>query len=323
MRIIRFMAALAVTCSLWPSLLWAQSETTHWTMVVPTVPGGGLDLYARILASEFTKMGQLMVVENRPGGASNIGTNYVAKSAPSDRLLLMTGSAYAIFAAISKSQLSFDPDKDLAPLAYLGAQPFVIGVNAELPVKNLQELISLAKKPDSNLTYASCGYLTAQHLAGELLKSMAGVDLLHVPYAGCTPAATDVAGGQVQIGIIPFTAARAFMDSGRMRPLAQTGTKRLPLMPDIPTVSESGLPGYAVDQWWGVFAAANTPRETLEHLNADMRKVVGMADVNKTLLAQGIEPVVMTPDEFTIFLHADIERWSKLAAERGLKPGKL
>lgn len=320
MKIASFVVALATTWVLCPNIASAQSDKAPWTMVVPTVPGGGLDLYARILANEFTKKGQLMIVENRPGGSSNIGTNYVAKSAPSDRLLLMTGSAYAIFAAISKSILSYDPLKDLIPLAYLGTQPFVIGVNADFPAKDLQTLIGLAKKPGSNLSFAHCGYLTAQHLAGELLKSMASVELVPVPYRGCTPAAADVAGGQVPIGIIPFGAARSFMDSGRMRPLAQTGAKRLPLMPDIPTVDESGFRGYAVDQWWGLFAAANTPRETLDKLNADIKSVVEMESVNKQLVDQGIDPVIMAHDDFAKFLNDDIDRWSKLAKARNLKP---
>jgi tripartite-type tricarboxylate transporter receptor subunit TctC len=157
-------------------------------------------------------------------------------------------------------------------------------------------------------------------LAGELLKSMANVELVPVPYRGCTPAAADVAGGQVPIGIIPYGTARSFMDSGRMRPLVQTGAKRLSLMPDIPTAAESGFPGYAVDQWWGLFAAAKTPRDTLDKLNADIKSVVEMESVNKQLVDQGISPVLMAHDEFTKFLNDDIERWSKLAKARDLKP---
>ena len=230
-------------------------------LVVPTLPGGGIDTYARILAKEFADLGQPMIVDNRPGGGTNIGTNYVAKSAPNGRTLLITVNTYTINAAVSKS-LPFDPLKDLLPVTFLGSQPFVIGVNADLPVQDLDQLIALSKKPDSKLAYSSCGNLTAQHLAGELLKSMTGANMLHVPYRGCAPAIADVAGGQVQISISPITTTVPFIDAGKIRPIALTSAKRSPLLPNVPTADEAGLKGYSADQWWGLFCSSeNVPRE--------------------------------------------------------------
>jgi tripartite-type tricarboxylate transporter receptor subunit TctC len=288
------------------------------TLVAPTTPGGGIDTYARILAKEFTDKGQTAIVENRPGGGTNIGTNYVVRSEPNGKTVLITVNTLTINAAVSKS-LPFDPVKDLLPVAYLGSQPFVIGVNPDVPAKNLMELIDLLKKPGSQLTYSSCGQLTAQHLAGELLKSMTGGNMLHVPYRGCAPAIADVAGGQIQVSISPVTTTVPFVDAGKIRPLALTGAKRSPLLPNIPTADEAGLKGYVADQWWGLFVPAKTPRDVVDRLNADVAMILGNQDVVKKLMIQGIEPTVSSPEEFGKIFREDIERWTKLARSIGLQ----
>jgi tripartite-type tricarboxylate transporter receptor subunit TctC len=296
----------------------AQSSSQQMTLVAPTTPGGGIDTYARILAKEFTDKGQTTIVENRPGGGTNIGTNYVVRSEPNGKTVLITVNTLTINAAVSKS-LPFDPMKDLLPVAYLGSQPFVIGVNPDVPAKNLMELIELLKKPGSQLTYSSCGQLTAQHLAGELLKSMTGGNMLHVPYRGCAPAIADVAGGQIQVSISPVTTTVPFVDAGKIRPLALTGAKRSPLLPNVPTAAEAGLQGYVADQWWGLFVPAKTPRSVVDRLNADVAMILGNQDVVKKLMIQGIEPTVSSPEEFGKIFREDIERWTKLARSIGLQ----
>lgn len=314
----QYLLLSAVICAVAASPVRAQPSSQPMTLVVPTTPGGGIDTYARILAKEFTDMGQTTIVENRPGGGTNIGTNYVVRSEPNGKMVLITVNTLTINAAVSKS-LPFDPVKDLMPVAYLGSQPFVIGVNTDVPAKNLMELIALLKKPGSQLSYASCGQLTAQHLAGELLKSMTGGSMLHVPYRGCAPAIADVAGGQVQVSISPVTTTVPFVDAGKIRPLALTGAKRSPLLPNVPTADEAGLKGYVADQWWGLFVPAKTPRDVIDRLNTEVAKIIGNPEVVKKLGVQGIEPTVSTPDEFGKLVHDDIERWTTLARSIGLQ----
>jgi tripartite-type tricarboxylate transporter receptor subunit TctC len=309
-----FVMATALSCvlTIGATRLPAQvSSGGPVVLVVPSAAGGGIDIYGRILAKEFTELGQSMIVENRPGGGTTIGTNYVAKSPPNGRILLLTTNTYTINVAVSKS-LPFDA-KELTPVTYLGSQPFIIGVNADLPVRSLDELIALAKRPDSKLAFSSCGNLSAQHLTGELLKFRTGAAMVHIPYRGCAPAIADLAGGQVAVGISPITAAMPFIDAGRVRPLALTSAKRSALLPDVPTVEESGLKDFRVDQWWGLFVPAGTASEIIDALIATVGKIIANPEVVKKLAVQGIEPTVSTPEQFAQIVNSDLDQWSKLA----------
>ncbi len=288
-------------------------------IIVPTTPGGGMDFYARLLAQELAPLlEQPVMVENRPGASNNIGSDYVAKSAPDGLTFLLNVNVYAISAAVYKS-LPYDPLKDLIPVTVLGTAPFVIAVNANLPVRNLAQLVALSKTPGSNLAYASCNNGSPQHLAGELFKSMTGADMLHVPYKGCGPAITDVATGQVQLSFNTLSATMPFVLSGKVRILSLTTKKRSTLAPKVPTAEESGLAGYDVDQWFGLFAPAKTPREIIDRLNASIAKVLDRGEFAKKLAVQGIEPVHGTPEEFDQLLRSDIARWDKLAKAINLK----
>lgn len=309
----RYPLVVAVLCC---SLVASAATAQTLTFVAPTTPGGGIDTYARMLAKEFTNLGQPAIVENRAGGGTVVGTEYVVRSEPNGRTVLITVNTLSIDAAVSKS-LPFDPVQDLSPVAYLGSEPFVIGVNKDVPAKTLMELIALLKQPNQ-ISYASCGQLTAQHLAGELLKWRVGGNMLHVPYRGCAPAIADVAGGHVQVSISPVTTTLPFVDSGKIRPLAVTGPKRSPLLPDVPTAEEAGLKDYLADEWYGLFVAAGTPAGIVDRLNADVAKIVRDPDVVKTLKTQGIEPMSGSSAEFKIMFREDIDRWTKLAKAIGL-----
>lgn len=288
-------------------------------IIVPTTPGGGMDFYGRLLAQELAPLlEQPLMVENRPGASNNIGSDYVAKSAPDGFTLLLNVNVYAISAAVYKS-LPYDPLKDLIPVTILGTAPFVIVVNASLPVRDLAQLVALSKTPGSNLAYASCNNGSPQHLAGELFKSMTGAEMLHVPYKGCAPAITDVIGGRVQVSFNVLSTTMPHVLSGKVRVLSLTTKKRSLLAPNLPTAEESGLAGYDVNQWFGLFAPAKTPREIIDRLNASIAKALDREEVVKKLVAQGIEPAHGTPEEFDQLLRSDIARWGKLAKLINLK----
>jgi tripartite-type tricarboxylate transporter receptor subunit TctC len=307
--------AMALAAALLSSVVPAHAQVAAARpirLIAPTTPGGGIDIYARLLAQELAPMLGPIIVENRPGAGTNIGTDHVAKSAPDGRTVLITVNTFAINAAVLKT-LPFDPLKDLIPVTLLGTQPFVIGVTADLPVRDIAQLVALSKTPGSKIAYTSCGNGTAQHLGGELFKAMTGADMVHIPYKGCAPAIADVAGGQAQVSISPITTTVPHVQSGRIRALALTTEKRSPLLPGVPSAKEAGLGGYHADQWWGLFVPANTPREIIDRLNASVAKVLATDEVVKKLLAQGIEPARGTPEEFAKLLHSDIERWGKLA----------
>jgi tripartite-type tricarboxylate transporter receptor subunit TctC len=288
-------------------------------IIAPYAPGGGVDVYARVLAQELTTiLGQPVQVENKPGASGNIGADYVAKSAPDGRTFMLNTNAYVINASVYKN-LPYDPVKDLVPLSILGTVPLVIGVNAALPAKDLAELVALTKVKDSKFAFSSCGNGTSQHLAGELFKSMTGADMVHVPYKGCAPAIADVAAGQVQVAFSPVSTTLPHVQAGRVRALSLTTKNRSSLAPGIPSAEESGLRGYHVDQWFGLFAPGKTPREAIDRMNAALGKALGRDEVAKKLIAQGIEPSQSTHEEAVRLVRSDIERWGKLARELNLK----
>lgn len=313
-------AALAIAALMAPPVAaQTQNDPKAIWIIAPYAPGGGVDVYARLLAQELAPLlGQPVSVENRPGASGNIGADYVAKSVPDGRVLMLNTNAYAINASVNKN-LPFDPVKDLLPMTVLGTVPLVIAVNAALPVQTLQQLVALSKTKDAKLAYSSCGNGTSQHLAGELFKVMTGADIVHIPYKGCAPAIADVAAGQVQVAFSPVSTTLPHAKSGRIRALSLTTRNRSSLAPTWPSAEESGLAGFHVDQWFGMFAPAKTPRPVVDRLNAAIVKALAREDFVKKLFVQGIEPAHGTPEEFAQLLRSDIERWGKLARDIGLK----
>jgi tripartite-type tricarboxylate transporter receptor subunit TctC len=288
------------------------------TIVVPYATGGGVDFYARLLAQELTQhLGQNVIVENRPGGGGHIGADYVAKSAPDGRTFMLNTNAYVISAVLYK-KLNYDAVNDLVPVTTLGDAPLVIAVTAGLPVRDLAELVALSRTKGSKIAYGSCGTGTNQHLGGELFKAMTGADILHVPYKGCGPAAVDLAGGQVQVAITSFAATVPYVKASKVRNLSNTMTKRSKVAPDLPSAAEAGVPGYDVNQWYGLFAPAKTPREVIARVNAGVAKAVANEEMVKKLLVGGIEPAHGTPEEFRQVVRDDFQRWGKLVKDMNI-----
>lgn len=287
--------------------------------VVPWPPGGGADAMTRLLAPSLSEvLGQNVIVDNRPGAAGNIGTSVGLQSAPDGYTIIF---AYSGTVAINPSLYSRMPfsAKDYAPVTWLSQVPQIVVVHPSLPVRNIKELIALAKARPGELTYASSGSGAFNHLAGELFKMMAGVKILHVPYKGGGPASLALLSGEVSMilgepaGVLPHIRA------GKLRGLAVTTARPSPSMPELPTVTATGLPGYEVISWNGVLAPAGTPPDIVAKLNAALVKVVRSPQLRKRLLASGFEPVGSTPEEFGAHIQAEIAKWAKVVKATGMK----
>ena len=288
------------------------------TIVVTFPPGGGTDLLARrIGASLQAQLGQAVVVENRPGASGNIGARLVAEAPPDGYTLLMVNSSFAINPGVYRN-LGFSPKQDFAAVINVAFVPSVFVVPAGSPLHTLDDALAAAL-PGKPLPFASCGNGTPQHLAGEMLARATGAVLQQVPYKGCGPALTDVAAGQVAMGVVTASSAAPLIAAGKLRALAVTSPKRSPLMPTVPTVAEQGVAGYALDQWHGLLAPAATPRAVIEKLNAAVAKIVSQPDTQAALRGQGFAPASSTPREFQSMIHADIDRYTALTASIGLR----
>jgi tripartite-type tricarboxylate transporter receptor subunit TctC len=287
-------------------------------MVVPFTPGGTTDILARTVGQKMGEAwGQLVVVDNRPGAGGNIGSELVAKSAPDGYTLLMgTISTHAINASLYK-RLPFDPTRDFAPVSRVGTLPNILIVHPSVPVKSVKELIELAKSKPGDLNFASSGVGTSLHLSGELFNSMAGVKLVHVPYKGSSPALADLLGGQVKIMFDNLPTALPHVKAGKLRPLAVTGTKRAAVLPEVPTVIESGLPGFEVTSWFAVFAPAKTAKDIITKLNGEIVKILNSADVKEKLTQLGVDAAPTTPEELAAFAKAETEKWGKVVKATG------
>ena len=279
-------------------------------IVVPFPPGGGVDITTRLIASKLS-WGQQVVVENRAGAGSVIGTEVVARSAPDGYTLLMTAPPFTTNAALVP-RLPFDPLRDFAPVTLAITSPLIVVVHPSLPVNSIDELIALAKARPGQLSYGSSGNGGPQHLAVEMFKSMAKIDLVHVPYKGSAPLANDLSGGHVLLGFGDPLAMLALVKQGRLRALAVTGSKRLSFMPDLPTVAES-LPGYEAGTWTGLLGPAGTPSSVIESLSADIARVLNMPEIKDKLASQGTVVVADGPAAFGRFINSEIEKVRNLA----------
>lgn len=296
----------------------ASYPTHPITIVVTFPPGGGTDLLARRLgASLQEQFGQPVVVENRPGASGNIGARIVAESPPDGYTLLMVNSSFAINPGVYRN-LGFAPKRDFAAVINVAFVPSVFVVPAASVLRNLDDALTAAR-PDRPLPFASCGNGTPQHLAGEMLARATGASLQHVPYKGCGPALTDVMAGQVGVGIVTASSAAPLIAAGKLRALAVTSPQRSPLLPEVPTVAEQGVPDYALDQWHGLLAPAATPPAVVAKLNAAVARIVQRPDVQASLREQGFTPTISSPRAFQDMINADIDRYTALTEAIGLR----
>ncbi|MDB5809394.1 MAG: hypothetical protein JWN94_1516 [Betaproteobacteria bacterium] len=291
-------------------------------LIAPFPPGGGASIVARLISEPLTEAWkESVVVDNRAGAAGTIGTEMAARSAPDGYTLVMaTASTVVINPLFSK--VPFDPIKDFAAVARTTTVPLVLVVPASIPAKSVRELIALASAKTGGLSYASSGEGSVSHLAGELFKSATGVGMVHVPYKGGGQALIDLIAGHVQTGFVNILEALPNMKNGRLRGLAVTTPARWPTIPDVPTVGESGVPGYNVIQWSGVLAPAGTPRDIVMKLNGEILRILNRADMRERLIESGAEPGSGTPEEFGAFIKAEIAKWSLVVkqARLGVKP---
>jgi tripartite-type tricarboxylate transporter receptor subunit TctC len=292
---------------------FAQSYPTKPVrLVVPFAAGGVIELMGRYYGQKLTEIWkQQVIVDNRAGAGGNIGANVVAKSAPDGYTLLLNSAAQAISAALYR-KLPFDSVKDFTPVIQLSSNwPMLVG-NLKLPASSVKELIALAKSRPGKLNYGSTGMGSSPHLAGELFKSLAGIDIVHVPYKGDASMTPALIADEVQFAFLPMAAALPQVGSGKLRALAVTGAKRLATLPEVPTVMETGLPEYEFSGWAGIFAPGGTPRDIVNQISADFARVLGMPDVQERVRAWGYEPVGSTAQEFAAKYKADISAYIKI-----------
>lgn len=289
-------------------------------IVVPFAAGGPADLYARAIGEKLqAALGQSFVVENRPGAGSIVGTDAVAKSPADGYTLLMMSNTHTVNESLVPDK-PFQLLRDFVPVAPVNYSDLVMVVHPSVPAANLREFIALAKSKPGTLNYASSGNGTPYHMAGELFKAMAGVDILHVPYKGSSGARTDILGGQVQMMFDAITTMAPNVQAGKLKALGTSGKTRTTVLPDVPTVSEAGVAGYDAVIWLGIMAPAATPKPIVERLNAEITKAANAPDLKAAWAKQGAIAMSMTPDEFARFMRDDIDKWARVVKISGAKP---
>ena len=306
-----FMAlSFAVVASMLPAHAQTfPSKPVH--VIVPFPPGGGADALARIMQPYLTKLwNQPVIVENKPGASGQIGAEFVASS-PADGYMLMMSST----ASLTQKNVS-----RFAPVSLVSASPYVIAANPKVPAANVRELIDHARRNPGKLSYGSSGTGAASHLSAELFKSMAGIDMLHVPYKGTGQAVTDLLAGQIDVMFAPAQTVMPHVQAGKLKAYGVTSARRSPTLPDMPTAAETGLPGYEAIGWFGLLAPAATPQAVIDKLSQDANKVLAEPEVRQKMLALGAEPSGNSPAQFASFIRTDMAKWARLMAERGIQP---
>jgi tripartite-type tricarboxylate transporter receptor subunit TctC len=299
----------------------AQGYPNRAVRVVVTFPPGGTpDIYGRVMAAELQKLwGQPVVVENRTGAGGTIGTDSVAKAAPDGYTLLFAADATITLAPSVVAKMPYDPVRDLTPIVNVTAGAFVMLANPAFPANNVAELIALAKKQPGKIPYASSGAGGQQHLAMESVRTMGGIDLVHVPYKGFGQGVTDVLANQVPLIFGGVTASIAYSSSGKLKALGVTSAKRVKALPNVPAIAET-LPGFDINAWYGFLGPASLPRDIVSRINADSRAIIARPDFQERLAKDGIEPVGGTPEEFAAQIKADLARWAQVVKAAGIKP---
>ncbi len=287
--------------------------------VIPFTPGGNTDVLGRLIGQKLGEAwGQQVVVDNRPGAGGTLGVDLAAKSPPDGYTIVMGTFGSVLVANSLYKRLGYDPQRDLAPVVLVSTPPGLLVVHPSLPAKSVRELVALARSSRGKLNYASSGSGTWNHLFGELFKSTAGVNMAHVPYKGAAPAVIDLLGGQVEVMFAPFPPALPQVKNGKLRALAVSTAKRSGLLPQLPTVSESGLPGYAAEGWFAVLAPAKTPPAIMAQLNKEINRILAMPDVKASLAADGAEPAGGTPEQLAESIRAGSAKWGRLIRELGI-----
>lgn len=313
--------ATAALCAAQPA--FSQSASTYPNkpihIIVTFTSGGAPDILGRLIGDKLSAAwGQSVIVENKPGAGGNIGADYVAKSAPDGyNIVVGTVGTHAINGALYQN-MPYDMTRDFAPVTLLASTPNMLVVNNNVPAKNLKEFIDLGKK-EGKMTFASSGSGTSIHVSGELFKTMTGIDMQHIPYKGRASAIPDLLGGRVTMMFDNMPSSLPLVREGKLRALGVTSAKRSPAAPDIPTIAESGLPGFEAVSWFALFAPANTPRPIVDKLQAEVSKILKMPDVSKKLMDLGLEPSGSTPDELAAYQKTEIAKWSKVVKDSGAK----
>ncbi|HEX2824772.1 MAG TPA: tripartite tricarboxylate transporter substrate binding protein [Burkholderiales bacterium] len=288
-------------------------------LIVPFAAGGSTDIVARVLGQELNRMwGQPVLVDNRAGGSTVIGTEIVAKAPPDGHTLLVTPAPFTIVPSLA-SKLPYDPHKDFEPIVLINTTPLVVVVHPAVPAKNIRELVALAKSRPGALNYGSSGSGGSNHLAGELFNAMAGVKMVHVPYKGNAPALQDLVGGHVDVVFNGLTSALPLIKGGKLRALGMTSLKRSSALPEVPTLDEQGLKGFQAVAWNGLTAPAKTPKAIVDKINADVVKVVRAPELMEKLKAEGSDPVGSSVDAYARFLRDEIAKWNKVIRFANIK----
>lgn len=297
----------------------AQYPTRAVRLILPFPPGGGTDTMARAVGPKLGEaLGQQVVLDNRPGGGANIGPEIAAKAPPDGYTMLMITVAHAVNATLY-TRLGYNLARDFVPVSLIGSTPQIVVVHPSVPAKNVKELVALAKARPGQLEFPSSGSGSAPHLAGELFNSMAGTKMLHIPYKGGGPAMVALVSGEGAVGFATAPSVIGHIKSGRVRALAVTTAQRAPLLPDLPTVAESGVPGYDANAWYGFLVPTGTPREAIARLETETVKVLKLADVRQKLAVTGMDTIGTSADEFSKFLRSEIDKWGKVVKAIGMK----
>jgi len=317
---LRVLGSLLMSCALGAGFAAAAQEkypTKPVTVIVPQAPGGANDTVARILAAKLSEnFGQQFIVDNRPGAGGNIGTAAAAKARPDGYTLLLTVSSAHVINPFLYKNAGFDPVKDFEPVTPIATVAYLLVVNPSFPAKSVKELIDLAKAKPGELQYASAGNGTLNHLLGEMLKTTAGIDMVHIPYKGASASVTDVVAGRVPISFQSAPSAISFIKSGKLRVLAVANEKRVPTMPNVPTIGET-IPGYGATPWYGVLAPAGTPKPIIAQLHAGIIKALESKDLQEKMAAQGAEVFKSSPEQFAALIKEELPRWSKTVKASG------
>jgi tripartite-type tricarboxylate transporter receptor subunit TctC len=318
--IVSGLATMALTILMSDAVLGQAYPTRPIHIVVPSSPGAGVtDIMARLVGQHLSaRIGQQIVVDNRPGASGIIGAEFVSRAAP-DGYTLLIANVSLIVNPFLYPKMPYDPLKDFIPVTNLNSAPLMLVVHPSVPAKSLTELIAYAKSHPGRLNYGSGGLGSTPYLAAELFKSLAGIDVVHVPYKGGGPALSDLVGGQLSFMIENMPGTMPYVRANNLRALAITSPQRSELAPELPTMAEAGVPGYEISGWNGLFAVKGTPPEIVARLHSDVAKILRTAEVRQELAALGAEPVGDTPEEFAAFLKADVARWGKIIQEKGIR----
>ena len=309
--------AAALVCAAAPATAQQYPSKTV-RIVAPFAPGGGTDFIARLMGQKLTEgLGHQVIVDNRPGAGGTLGTEIGIKAPPDGYTLTMVAASYPVNPSLYK--LNFDPINDITPIIQIAKGPFLVVVHPSLPVKNVKELIAIAKAKPGEINYATSGQGSIVHMATELFQSMAGIKMNHVPYKGTGPALTDTMAGHTTLLFGSIAATMPMLKTNRLRPIAVTTLKRIPALPNVPTVDESGVKGYDVTNWHGLIGPKGLPRTVVDRINGEVNKIIRQKDMEEKLQADGVAPAGGTPEQFGQAINREIAQWKKVAAQAKVK----